>query len=136
VHLRGFVADEDLPWLYRGARLYIYPSLAEGFGFPPLEAMACGVPVIATLGSSLEENLHGAAELVPTGDADALAGAMRQLSRDEGLRAERMRAGLQRAAAFRWESTAQRIQRCYRQLAHGRRLPINGSAADCRRRPG
>jgi glycosyltransferase involved in cell wall biosynthesis len=136
VHLRGFVADEDLPWLYRGARLFIYPSLAEGFGFPPLEAMACGVPVIATLGSSLEENLHGAAELVPTGDADALAGAMRQLSRDEGLRAERMRAGLQRAAAFRWESTAQRIQRCYRQLAHGRRLPINGSAADCRRRPG
>ena len=67
VHLAGYVDQKDLPAVYAGARLFVYPSLHEGFGFPPLEAMACGVPVISTLSSSLVENLEGAAELVRTG---------------------------------------------------------------------
>jgi glycosyltransferase involved in cell wall biosynthesis len=117
IHLSGFVAEDDLLWLYRGARLFVYPSLAEGFGFPPLEAMACGVPVISTLGSSLEENLQGAAELVPPRDAPALADAMRRLLRDEGLRDRRKQDGLRRVGEFRWESTAGAILACYRQLA-------------------
>jgi len=121
VHLRGFVADDDLPWLYRGARLFIYPSLAEGFGFPPLEAMACGIPVISTLGSSLEENLRGVAELVPSNDGTALAAAMRRLSRDEALREQRKQAGLRRVAMFRWEDSARSVLQCYLKLARGGR---------------
>jgi glycosyltransferase involved in cell wall biosynthesis len=117
VHLPGYVSREDLPWVYRGARLFVYPSLFEGFGFPPLEAMACGVPTIATQSSSLEENLRGAAELVPPGDAAALTAAMRRLLCDEDLREQRKKMGLERAAAFRWEQTAREILDCYRQLA-------------------
>lgn len=120
VHLLGFVPEPDLPWLYRGARLFVYPSLSEGFGFPPLEAMACGVPVISTLGSSLEENLHGAAELIPTKDANALAELMHRLLRDEALREQRRDVGLRRAAAFRWENTARRVLECYLALAGSR----------------
>jgi glycosyltransferase involved in cell wall biosynthesis len=119
VHVRGFAAEDDLPWLYRGARVFVYPSLAEGFGFPPLEAMACGIPVASTLGSSLEENLSGAADLVPPGDVAALAAAMRRLSRDEDRRQQRIEAGLRRVAAFGWQSTARDVLECYRRLARG-----------------
>ncbi len=136
VHLRGFVDDDDLPWLYRGARLLVYPSLAEGFGFPPLEAMACGVPVISTLGSSLEENLRGAAELIPSRDGTALTVAMRRLSRDEALREQRKQAGLRRVAAFRWENTARRVLQCYLKLARRSGRPASGSATDSLPRPG
>lgn len=117
VHLPGFVAEADLPWLYRGARLFVYPSLAEGFGYPPLEAMACAVPVISTLGSSLEENLAGAAELVPPQDEKALADAIRRLLCDDVLREQRKRDGLNRAAMFRSENTARKVLGCYRELA-------------------
>ena len=72
VHLPGYISQGDLPLLYAGARLFVYPSLEEGFGFPPLEAMACGVPTIASLSSSLAENLREAAELVPPDDTEAL----------------------------------------------------------------
>lgn len=116
VHAPGFVPDADLPALYRGARLFVYPSLAEGFGFPPLEAMACGVPVVASTGSSLGENLAGAADLVSPGDADGLAAAMRRMLCDEGHRQARIRDGLTRAAAFRWDDTARRVVACYRDL--------------------
>ena len=123
VHLPGFVTEADLPPLYRGARVFVYPSMAEGFGFPPLEAMACAVPVVSTLGSSLEENLGGAAELVPPQDIDALTDALRRLLRDERLREARKRDGLRRAEGFRWENTVRKILNCYRELA--RRGPRN-----------
>ena len=113
----GYVAAEDLPALYASAGVTVYPSREEGFGFPPLEAMSCGVPVVATDTSSLGENLRGAAELVPPGDPRALADALRRLLRDPRLRAERRRAGLDRAAAFRWEDTAAATLRCYREVA-------------------
>ena len=120
VHVLGFVAEDDLPWVYRGARVFVYPSLLEGFGFPPLEAMACGVPVISTLGSSLQENLQDAAQLVPPDDPVALALALRRLVHDENLREQRRRLGLERAARFRWENTARQVLECYRELAAGR----------------
>jgi glycosyltransferase involved in cell wall biosynthesis len=113
----GYVAAADLPALYAGAAAVVYPSREEGFGFPPLEAMACGVPVAATDTSSLRENLRGAAELVPSGDATALAAALHRLLSDEQLWADRRTAGLERAARFRWEATAEATLRCYREVA-------------------
>ncbi len=117
VHQTGYLPDDDVPWVYRGASLFVYPSLCEGFGFPPLEAMACGAPVIASDGSSLGENLAGAAELIPAGDAEALAAAMRGLLEDREWRERLARSGIGRAAAFRWETTARLVLECYRELA-------------------
>jgi alpha-1,3-rhamnosyl/mannosyltransferase len=106
VHLAGYVGQQDLPAVYAGARLFVYPSLHEGFGFPPLEAMACGVPVISTLSSSLVENLAGAAELVAPDDVTALADAIRRLLTDDTLRAKRHTQGLKQASHYRWDQTA------------------------------
>ena len=117
VHLPGYVRQRDLPGLYAGARLFVYPSLQEGFGLPPLEAMACGVPTVASRSSALAENLEGAAELVVPTDAAALTAAMKRLLRDERLRAQRRDQGLARAAAFRWVETARQTLACYKTLA-------------------
>jgi alpha-1,3-rhamnosyl/mannosyltransferase len=117
------VSQRDLPWFYAGAKLFIYPSLEEGFGFPPLEAMACGVPTISSYSSSLAENLQGAAELVPPDDVAALASAMSRLLRDESLQAKYKMQGLARAARFRWVETARQTLDCYRALA---RIKSNG----------
>jgi glycosyltransferase involved in cell wall biosynthesis len=116
-HLMGYVSQRDLPWFYAGANLFIYPSLEEGFGFPPLEAMACGVPTIASLSSSLAENLRGAAILIPAEDGEALTAAMRRLLRDKQLQAQHRALGLARAAQFRWEETARQTLNCYKILA-------------------
>ncbi len=120
VHRTGYVSARDLPWLYAGARLFVYPSFEEGFGFPPLEAMACGVPTIASEGSSLVENLAGAAVLVPPGDPQALTIAMRTLLLDADERRKRMALGITRAGRFRWDETGRRMRDCYAELA-GRR---------------
>jgi glycosyltransferase involved in cell wall biosynthesis len=124
IHRLGYVAQEDLPGLLTGSRLFVYPSLAEGFGFPPLEAMACGVPTVASSTTSLVENLENAAELVPPGDVTALASAMLRNLRDEALRAERRQSGLERAGRFRWERTAELTLGCYLRLAGGIETPI------------
>ena len=113
VHLAGYVDQQDLPAIYSGARLFVYPSLHEGFGFPPLEAMACGVPVISTLSSSLTENLAGAAELVAPDDIAALADAMRRVLADEALWAKRQTQGLEHASHYRWEQTARETLKSY-----------------------
>lgn len=115
----GYVAQADVPALLSGARLFVYPSVAEGFGFPPLEAMACGVPTIAARSTSLEENLEGAAELVAADDTAALGDAMRRILQDEAVRARLRASGFQRAAQFRWETTARLTSECYRALASG-----------------
>ncbi len=116
IHLPGFVPEEDLPALIASARLFVYPSLREGFGFPPLEAMASGVPVIATRTSSLTENLEGAAELVPTDDVAALRDAIERGLHDETLRARLKARGLERAARFTWAATARVQLAVYREL--------------------
>lgn len=113
VHFTGYVPEEDLPALIAGARLFVYPSQQEGFGFPPLEALACGVPVVATGSSSLAENLEGAASLVPVGDAEALGAEIERLLTDEPLRKRRRELGLQRAARFRWTESARRMLEAY-----------------------
>jgi glycosyltransferase involved in cell wall biosynthesis len=113
VHLAGYVDQQDLPAVYAGARLFVYPSLHEGFGFPPLEAMACGVPVISTISSSLVENLTGAAELVSPDNVAALADAIRRLLTDDTLRAKRRTQGLAQANHFRWDQTARETVNSY-----------------------
>jgi alpha-1,3-rhamnosyl/mannosyltransferase len=119
VHAVGYVSEADLPILYAGARLFAYPSLREGFGFPPLEAMASGTPVIASASSSLKDNLSGAAELVEALDVDALKWAIQHLLVDNRRRAELIDRGLKRAGEFRWERFGRETLDCYRELATG-----------------
>jgi len=106
VHLLGFVDDGDLPALYRQARVLAYPSLYEGFGLPPLEAMACGTPVVASSASSVPEAVGDAGLLHHPLDADALADALHRALTDDELRADLRQRGLARAAEFSWTRTA------------------------------
>jgi glycosyltransferase involved in cell wall biosynthesis len=120
VHLTGYVADADLPPLYAGATVFAYPSLMEGFGFPPLEAMACGTPVIASNLSALRENLEGAAYLVSPDDTKSIALALECMLADAGLRAQYIRAGFERASQFQWSSFAQTTVACYEEVVRRR----------------
>ena len=116
VILPGFVPDEELPALYGAADLFVYPSLYEGFGLPLLEAMACGVPVIASNSSSLPEVAGEAALLVDPISVQALVGAMRRVLDDRGLREEMRERGLQRARRFTWEEAARRTVEVYEEV--------------------
>ena len=102
----GYVPEALRPPLLCGARVFVYPSLYEGFGLPPLEAMACGTPVITSNVSALPETVGDAALLVDPMDVDALAAAIRDLWRDDALRADLRARGLARARDFSWERTA------------------------------
>ena len=107
VRFSGKVTDErSLSLLYSGASLLVQPSLAEGFGLPPLEAMACGTPVLSSDAASLPEVLGDAAELLPPRDPAAQAAAVLRLLSDRAKRAEMTERGLKRAALFTWERTA------------------------------
>ncbi|MHB1133604.1 MAG: glycosyltransferase family 4 protein [Chloroflexota bacterium] len=112
----GYIADEDLPALYSLAQLFVYPSLYEGFGLPPLEAMACGTPVVAANTSSLPEVLVDAAVLVPPTDVEALADGMGRALADEELRASLRERGLVRAGDFTWQRAARRLLDIYGQV--------------------
>jgi glycosyltransferase involved in cell wall biosynthesis len=116
IHLPGYITEADLPFVYAGAALFVYPSLLEGFGFPPLEAMASGVPVVTSDTSSLRDNLAGAAMLVRVGDAKQLADAMRTLLTEEGARLSAMEAGRKRSQAYRWHRFAADTFACYEEL--------------------
>jgi glycosyltransferase involved in cell wall biosynthesis len=108
VRFLGGVADEDLPDLYRAATIMAYPAWHEGFGLPPLEAMACGAPVVASTASSLPEVCGQAALLVDPADDAALAAALARLWRDAALRRQLAAAGPRQAARFTWSATAER----------------------------
>jgi glycosyltransferase involved in cell wall biosynthesis len=113
VHFLDFVADEDLPALYNLAEAFVYPSLYEGFGFPVLEALACGAPVVTTKVSSLPEVAGTAAIFVdPLEPEDIADGIRTALSNPASLRI----AGPQQAAAFRWERAGQELVAMYREL--------------------
>ncbi len=114
VHFVGYVADEDLPALYSGALAFVYPSLYEGFGLPPLEAMACGTPVICSNAASLPEVVGDAARLIIPTDVDGLAGALFALASDAGLRAALIDQGHHRAAQFSWRRCAEETLAVYR----------------------
>jgi len=108
--------EADLPALYSGALLFAFPSRYEGFGLPPLEAMACGTPVLCCDTSSLPEVVGPAAlRVAPT--PDALAAGLARLLTDHTLRAELRQAGSQRAALFSWRKTAEATLAVYEQAA-------------------
>jgi glycosyltransferase involved in cell wall biosynthesis len=102
----GKVEQEDLPSLYAGADLFVYPSFAEGFGLPPLEAMACGTPVITSNTTSLPEVMGDAGVLVDPHDTAALAHAMRRVLADADLRRGLRTRGLEQSQKFSWDKTA------------------------------
>jgi glycosyltransferase involved in cell wall biosynthesis len=115
----SFVDDALLPALYSGAELFIFPSLYEGFGFPPLEAMACGTPVLSSTAGSLPEVLGDAAAYVDTFDAAIWHDTMSELLSDSDRMTVLTEAGRQRAAGFRWSETAHQTWQVYQAVAEG-----------------
>ena len=107
--LPGFVDGEDKPALYNLASLFAYPSFYEGFGFPPLEALACGVPVVASNSSSLPEVVGDAGILIDPHRPDELLRAFEEVLLDKKLRATLHERGLSRARRFLWGETARRV---------------------------
>ncbi len=110
----GYVTDEDLADLYSGACAFLYPSIYEGFGLPPIEAMACGAPVILSNASSLPEIGGAAAVMHEPHDVNAVSGAMRRLIEDPQFRGERSAASLAQAAKFSWERCARETSTVYK----------------------
>ena len=113
----GYVPEEDLPAYYSGAECFILPSFYEGFGFPPLEAMACGCPVIFSNVASLPEIVGDAALLIDSNDAANLAGAIEIALTDESLKGELVLKGLERASQFSWEKAAKETIKVYESVA-------------------
>ena len=112
----GYVPDDDLPALYGGADLFVYPSLLEGFGLPILEAMRCGCPVLTSTVSSLPEVAGDAALLVDPRDSEAIADGLALVAGDAELRADLVARGLRRAGEFSWARTAELTVQLYRLL--------------------
>jgi glycosyltransferase involved in cell wall biosynthesis len=116
VRLLGFVPDADLPALASLADAFAYPSVYEGFGLPPLEAMACGTPTVVAAASCLPEVVGDAALVTPVGDGAALAAALARLVTDGPLRTRLAAAGPRRAAHFTWAACAGAAEGVYAQL--------------------
>ncbi len=119
VRLLGGVPNEELVYLYNAAKLFVLPSFYEGFGLPPLEAMACGTPVIVSKVSSLPEVVGDAGILVEPEDIEGLTVAMWRALTDDNLRREMRAKGLKRAATFSWQRTARETLAVYQKVAQG-----------------
>jgi glycosyltransferase involved in cell wall biosynthesis len=117
-HVRffGFVPDRTLAVLYRLARVFVFPSLYEGFGLPPLEAMASGTPVITSNVSSLPEVVGDAAVLIDPYRSDAIADAIQRVLTEPVLHEELRRRGLQRVRDFSWERSVRRVREIYEEV--------------------
>jgi glycosyltransferase involved in cell wall biosynthesis len=116
VKLVGYVSGEDLVLMYNAARLFIFPSLYEGFGLPPLEAMACGTPVVTSNVSSLPEVTGDAAILIDPANPDEIGVSMERVVSDENSASSLREKGLHRAGLFGWEKTAKKTLEVYRRL--------------------
>ena len=116
VRFPGYVADEDLPALYSGAACCAYPSRYEGFGLPPLEAMACGTPVLASHAGALREVVGDAAWVVDPTDVQDIARGLLALLTDPGTAQAYQERGLAHAATFSWHRLAEQTLEVYRQV--------------------
>jgi glycosyltransferase involved in cell wall biosynthesis len=115
IRLTGYLDDEDLRALYSSCSVFVYPSLYEGFGLPPLEAMACGAPVISSQTPVMVETLGTAARLVNPDNVRELADAIVRLLEDKQAREELSQSGLERAGDFTWERTARSTLEVYKE---------------------
>lgn len=107
IRFLGYIDREDKPYLYNLASLFVYPSFYEGFGFPPLEAMACGAPVITAFSSSMPEIAGNAGLMVDPYDADGIYSAMEEVLANSRLRETMIKKGLEKAGRFSWSKTAE-----------------------------
>ncbi len=118
---RGYISENDLPLWYNSASCFVYPSVYEGFGLPPLEAMACGCPVVTSNTSSLPEVVGQAGIMVGPTDETGLAAALSRLMTDKTEQARRREVGLAQAARFSWEAAARQTLEIYRQVADSKK---------------
>jgi glycosyltransferase involved in cell wall biosynthesis len=116
----GYVGVGDLAGIYRMADVFVFPSLYEGFGFPPLEAMACGTPVVASARGALGETLRGAALIVEPDNVRQISNAIVSLVNDGSLRRKLVRAGLERRGRFTWERAARETLSVYEEVSDGK----------------
>ncbi len=119
VRALGYVADEELPFLYRAAGVFVYPSFYEGFGLPPLEAMACGTPTVVSNATSLPEVVGDGALLADPEHPSEIAGAMEKVLLDPAFASALSARGRARAAQFSWEETARSTLQVYQRAAGG-----------------
>lgn len=117
VHFTGYVDDDLLPALYTGAKAFVYPSLYEGFGFPVLEAMACGTAVLTSDVTSLPEVAGEAAILVDPRSEEDIRDGLVKLLRDESLRSRLQKRGKERASSFSWEKSVRKTEDLFRRFS-------------------
>jgi glycosyltransferase involved in cell wall biosynthesis len=109
IRFLGYLPDEDMPSFYAGSQAFLFPTLYEGFGLPPVEAMACGAPVIASNSPCMPEVLGGAAILEPLTSADRFATAIRRVLTDHELRGTLRAKGIIRAQTFQYETSVHQL---------------------------
>jgi glycosyltransferase involved in cell wall biosynthesis len=119
VRFLGYLPEETLAVMYRLAGVFVFPSLYEGFGLPPLEAMASGTPVVTSNVSSLPEVAGDAAILVDPYDPMAIADGIHRVLTDEQLRKELRHRGVARAGMFSWEQSVRRVRQIYDEVSNG-----------------
>jgi len=115
----GYIKDEEAPYLYNGADIYAFPSIYEGFGLPPLEAMSCGIPVVASNTSSIPEIVSGAGILLDPHDTESWVKELVRLLRNKDERARLGQKSLERAKDFSWQRTAEKTIQVYEELLNG-----------------
>jgi len=116
LRLTGYLDDEELRALYSSCKVFVYPSLYEGFGLPPLEAMACGAPVVASRIPALQETLADAAALVEPLDAGGLAESIIELLQSDERRRAVSAAGLKHVAQYSWDKAAKQTYEVYEKV--------------------
>lgn len=128
VHFTGFVPDSDLAYLYRRAYALVQPSLMEGFGLPPVEAMACGTPVLCSTAGSLPEVVGEAGLYFDPTDIEAMTESIHSLLSDPSERERLARRALDRSRQFTWDSAARSLLDCFEEFAPRRITPLGRTA--------